>query len=578
MFYDKKTLEQHLSLGEDGRREFKRVEFSGNKPKSPRPDDLANEISAFANATGGVLFCGVSDDGNVQSMSHDQLNELDTLISRVASDTIKPPVRIITHHEKLNDDERLLVVEIPKGDSLHESPGGAYIRVGNTKRKMESDEKLRLAQKRGQANHLWFDKQPLPSTGFATLDEQLWKPLISVTGAADPKAALEKMALLVRDDSNVLRATVAGALLCTRQPEQWLPSAAIIATCYRGTDRASGQIDSQEITGPLNHQVAAGVAFVMRNMRVWAEKTPARIDIPQYSVKAVFEGLVNAVAHRDYTMQTNRIRLSMFTDRLEIQSPGSLPNNLTTDSMFSRTSTRNETLTSTLAKMPVGGCGGSEDKQYFMERRGDGASIIRNETYGVSGKYPEYTLIDDAELRLLIPAATQKTSTANVAITVQSEGKLVFGVNLLVFFPNKTWQQAKTNDEGVAKVDLHTSHLPMTVFAAAPGYTATVLRDWVPHENPLTIELESLERGGSEIFVEDTGHLPGLRGQLSPIRDTHDRTYLYASNIAINDGQPQPVSFLLGEQIQLVDAHGYNLNIRIIDIIGRAALVEYVSP
>ena len=93
------------------------------------------------------------------------------------------------------------------------------------------------------------------------------------------------------------------------------------------------------------------------------------MNLPQYSERALFEAITNAVVHRDYSISGIRIRLSMFEDRLEIQSPGSLPNNLTLESMEVRQATRNEALTSVLARMPVGGIRGSEDRAvFFMER------------------------------------------------------------------------------------------------------------------------------------------------------------------------------------------------------------------
>ena len=192
---------------------------------------------------------------------------------------------------------------------------------------------------------------------------------MSAEGAADPELTLEKLALLAVDEAGIPRATVAGVLLCTRNPEQWLPNACITATRYRGRDRASGQIDAQEITGPLNRQISAAVAFAVRNMQVAARKESARVDLPQYSDRVLFEALVNAVVHRDYSLHGSRIRLSMFEDRLEVQSPGSLPNNLTVESMATRQATRNEALASVLGRMPVGGVQGSEDRQYFGAQR-----------------------------------------------------------------------------------------------------------------------------------------------------------------------------------------------------------------
>ena len=574
MTYSEEEIRRRLQLAEDSAWEFKAFEFADNRPRSPSRQDLADEIAAFANADGGVLLCGVTDDGEVQDMSREQIVELDSLLVEVSTDSIRPAVRIRTYHSQV-DEKLLLVVDIPKGDSEHESPGGSYIRVGGTKRRMTSDERLRLAQLRGQARFRSYDEQTVPNTGFETLDESLWRPLLSAEGAAEPQSALVKLALLADDDAGILRATVAGVLLCTQNPEQWLPNAAITATRYSGSDRASGQLDSQEITGPVNRQIGDAMAFTIRNMRVAARKDPARVDLPQYSEKALFEATVNAVVHRDYSIRGSKVRLSMFEDRLEIQSPGSLPNNLTLESMEARQVTRNEALASVLTRMPVVGIRGSADRQYFMERRGDGVPIILRETRGLSGKRPDYRLIDNSEVLLIIPAAILEQSPARTIITVRSDGHPLLGSDILALFPNNTWKRATTDKDGEAEIDLHTTHLPMTVFAAAPGHRAHVEREWIPGQGSLAVELARLRGGGSVIFAESTGYLPVVSGRLNPIRDSHERTYLYASNIAINHGKQQPVHFALGEDIRLTDADGRETTVRIVEVMGRSALLEY---
>ena len=115
----------------------------------------------------------------------------------------------------------------------------------------------------------------------------------------------------------------------------------------------------------------------------------------------------------------------------------------------------------------------------------------------------------------------------------------------------------------------------MTVYAAAPGYAAGLELEWTPRQGGLLLELGSLPAGGSAIFLQATGNLPGLRGRLNPKRDTSDRTYLYADNIAIEQGRQQPVSFRLGKPMRLTDAFGVEMSVTIVDIIGRSALLEY---
>ncbi len=289
---------------------------------------------------------------------------------------------------------------------------------------------------------------------------------MSAKGLANAQLSLRKAGLLSLDEANQFRPTVAGILLCSQHPEQWLPNATITATFYEGANRASGQIDSKNITGPLNRQVADAVAFVVRNMRVGARKDPARTNLPQYSTKAIFEAIVNAVVHRDYSIKSRRIRVSMFSNRLEIQSPGSLPNGLTVENMSVSQATRNEALTSVFGTIPVGEIQGSEGRRFLVERRGDGVPIIEDETRQLCGKLPEFRVIDESEVLLVIPAASSEQSAGNVIVTAYSSGIPLKSVDLLLLYPNYTWQQASTDENGVVNVELHSTHLPMTVFAA----------------------------------------------------------------------------------------------------------------
>ena len=422
---------------------------------------------------------------------------------------------------------------------------------------------------------------------------------MSSEGATNPKSALEKMGLLSRGENGAVQATVSGLLLCSRAPEEWLPHACITATYYRGRDRASGQVDAQTIIGPVQQQIAHAVAFVRRNMRVSAMKRPAREEFPQYSEEAIFEAVVNAVAHRDYSMLGSRIRLSMFDDRIEIQSPGGLPNNLTLEAMPHRQATRNELLTSLLGRVSAAGMGGVGGRRFIVERRGDGIPIMCRETRMLSGRLPDFRLFDDSELCVSIPAAPLDLKPARAAVIVRSGGCPLPGADILVAFPNGTWKRAVTDDGGEVLLDLHTTALPMTVFVAAAGHGAHLEREWAPGRGTLVADLPLLLGGGAILLPEGDGSVPRIRGRLNPVRDTLDRTGgearrlalatsrlnpvrdtldrtgLYASDIAVNEGQPQPVPFIPGEDMRLTDVDGSEAWIRVVAVEGRAALVEY---
>ena len=253
-------LRTRLRLGEDSLWEFKEFEFRGDRPASPSRDDLANEIAAFANAQGGNLLCGITDGGDLQGMRRAQLDNLESLVVEICRDSIELPLVTFIHRREL-DSQAFLVVEVPSGSSAHEVGGQSYVRVGSSKRRMTSDERLRLAERRAQAGYMWFDEQPVPGTGFKSLDPSLWRPLLSAQGALNPELALTQMGILRDDSDGIVRATLAGVLLFSASPDEWLPQARITATRYDGVSQSSGQIDTRVITGPLNTQVAEAMAF-----------------------------------------------------------------------------------------------------------------------------------------------------------------------------------------------------------------------------------------------------------------------------------------------------------------------------
>lgn len=80
------------------------------------------------------------------------------------------------------------------------------------------------------------------------------------------------------------------------------------------------------------------------------------------------------------------------------------------------------------------------------------------------------------------------------------------------------------------------------------------------------------------MFTERTGHLPGLRGRLNPILDNLDRTYLYTTNVSVDEGKPQPVGFKMTQPLLLTDVDGSERIVRFLDMFGKSALLEYEIP
>ena len=410
MFDTQEGLLRQIRLGEDTSLEFKAVRFRGANVSTPKRDELADEIAAIANTHDGVLVLGVDDKTrDIIGIPIGHLEAVERFIFEICTDSVEPPVLFRSFRMELADSggvlQPVIKIEIPRSLFLHKSPGGYFYRQGSSSREMSTELLLRIGQERSQARLISFDEQPVPETSIGDLNETLRQRFVGST--PDERATLRKLMLLTDDDSGKERATVAGILMCSRRPDTCLPAAFIQAVRYRGTRQDSNyQVDAEEITGPLDEQVSGALRFVRKNMTVMAKKDPARVELPQFSLRAVFEAIVNAVAHRDYSIHGSRIRLFIFDDRLECYSPGALPNTVTIDNIDLRQSTRNELVTRLLAKCPTEDASGDLGRGFLMERRGDGVPIIFEQSRWLSGRQPDYRLIDNAEVLLTIYGAT----------------------------------------------------------------------------------------------------------------------------------------------------------------------------
>ncbi len=100
MNFSDEDIKRQMRLGEDSHWEFKEIEFAGNVPRSPRRDDIADELAAFANTDGGVVLCGITDSGDVQGMSREQMDVLERLLVEVCTDMITPQSALSSFAEK----------------------------------------------------------------------------------------------------------------------------------------------------------------------------------------------------------------------------------------------------------------------------------------------------------------------------------------------------------------------------------------------------------------------------------------------------------------------------------------------
>ncbi len=397
MFYSLTELIEKIRLGEDATIEFKR--------EMPHRDSMADEIAAFANTRGGVILIGVDDNSEIVGLGLQQLNRVEKTVVEICEDSIEPAVPIFT--EKLRIDEKnLLKIGVPRSLFVHKTANGYYTRQESRKKEMSTEQLARLFQTRSQPRITPFEKLPVPNTRKRTLREVLYRRFITENAPEDMiEDLLLKRSLLVQEGREI-RASVAGVLMGHDTPDDFLYNSFIQAVYYRGKEKdANYQIDAKDFRGPLDQQIIDAFKFVQKHNEVSARKEIGRIDQPQYSMRAVFEAIVNAVVHRDYSKSGSKIRLFMFRDRLELYSPGALANTLTIDKLRYSQATRNELLARLLSEIALDDRDGKQVKRrHFLERRGEGVGIILNESEQLSGKTPIYELFNE-ELCLTIFAA-----------------------------------------------------------------------------------------------------------------------------------------------------------------------------
>jgi predicted HTH transcriptional regulator len=437
LFAIKSELLEKIRLGEDSYLELKSVHFAGDKVSGPSQNDLADELAAFANSAGGVLVLGVEDKSRkITGIALERLDAVEARVREACQDSVMPPLFPVIERLTLPDDgghERPVIrVDVPRSLFVHQSPKGYWYRVGSSKRILPPDQLARLFQQRSQSRLIRFDETPVMPATLVDLDEALWRRFVpkrgfssafssafahgrqpsSQQGGGAPEIPLGKLAMAARDEGGGWHPTVAGLLMGSSTPERFLPCAFIQAVAYRGTNIApSGesiyQLDAKDMTGPLDRQILDACAFVRRNMRVAAYKREqgGRVDVPQFDMQAVFEAVANAVAHRDYSMGGSKVRMRLFDDRLELYTPGMLPNTMTPEDLLYRQAARNEAITSLLARCPIDDGELAPHRQHIMDKRGEGVPIILNQSNALAGRMPEYRLIGEAELLLTMYAA-----------------------------------------------------------------------------------------------------------------------------------------------------------------------------
>lgn len=360
-----------LSRGEDSRQQF--------KTDMNNADALAAEIVAFSNTAGGRIFIGVNDDGSVRGLSGADVARLNLLIANVASQVVRPAVNPLTENVP-HPAGTVLVLSIVEGVNkpYMDKNGAIWVKNGSDKRRATSREELqRLFQ---QAGLVHADETPVAGLSAGDVDMPYFEAFFAQQ-FGEPLAQHNQPLPQLLTNMNLMnqgQLNVAGGLLFAKSPQYALPAFIVKAVAFVGTRIEDERyIDSRDITGKLADVFQQTLGFIIANTRAAQGEqgfnSPGLPEIP----RIVWEELVaNALIHRDYFISAP-VRVLVFADRVEIISPGHLPNNLTIENIKAGNSNmRNPILASFAAKL--------------LPYRGLGSGLLR-----VIRAWPQIELIDD---------------------------------------------------------------------------------------------------------------------------------------------------------------------------------------
>ena len=321
-------LRNQILLGEDSTRQFKREPSADAK--------MAGEIVAFANSGGGRIFVGVEKDGTIVGLRGSEAEKVGEDMAKVAWDSVRPAFSILSKSIPTVDGI-VVVIEISDGPAKPycDNKGVYWVKNGPDKRRVQSPEELaRLFQ---AGDKLYAESQVVAASTLEDFDHERFERFYETKySEATPKRheeseayqrTLENLELV---DSG--RITVAGLLLFGNRKRLpiLLPEMKIDAVWFKGTERASSEWhDQRTITGTLAEQYDDGMGFLKRwSARIQGEGSFNQTGSLEISATVFEELLVNALIHRDYFIKDS-IKLFIFDDRIEIRSPGKLPNSLT---------------------------------------------------------------------------------------------------------------------------------------------------------------------------------------------------------------------------------------------------------
>jgi predicted HTH transcriptional regulator len=323
---DEQELLQTINGGESSKIQF--------KERLPHPDNLTHEIIAFSNSRGGKIVFGVSDKtGRLNGLSFNEIQQINQQAVNIASQKVYPPIYLETETVSIKGNQ-IVVITIEEGISkpYKDSNGTIYVKNGSDKRKVTSNDEI--ARLLGSKN-LLADEIEIFDTGIKDIDTRLFseyfKKEFEIT--YEEKGLTLEEALAAKKVMRNNHLTLAGLLFFGREPQSFRPAFTIKAVMFAGNEIGGNNYRSkpEDLTGTIPELFKQGMMYIKSCIKYLQNGQGFNSHgVPEVSIIAMEEVLQNALIHRDY-FKNAPVRLLIFDNRIEIISPGKLPNSLTVE-------------------------------------------------------------------------------------------------------------------------------------------------------------------------------------------------------------------------------------------------------
>jgi ATP-dependent DNA helicase RecG len=320
-----------IGRGEDSRTQFKQTVAN--------TESLAGDLVAFSNSKGGQILIGVSDNGGVVGLTADDIRRINQLVSNTATNSVRPSINPITQNVSVGE-LLVMVVTVQEGISkpYADNNGVFWVKSGADKRRVTAREEVQRMLQSSDLIHA--DELVMEGTTTSDMDLTHFSAFFEKVYGESLDMALDRDGLSLGRLLNNLglakdtTLNLAGLMIFGRYPQRYRPAYVVKAVSFVGNDPAGSKYrDSQDIEGCLQDLHKGTMSFLTRNLRrIQGEKgfnSEGDLEVP---IAALEELVVNMLLHRDYFISAPW-RVMLFDNRIELISPGSLPNNLTIENI-----------------------------------------------------------------------------------------------------------------------------------------------------------------------------------------------------------------------------------------------------